>query len=64
MTHTTLPDYEVAGNGPVTIFLLHGAYGSKTYYKNVIKSLVEQGFRVVAWNAPGYGISPLPENYS
>lgn len=64
MTNIRLPDYEVAGNGPVTIFLLHGAYGSKAYYKDVIKSLVDQGYRVVAWDAPGYGLSPLPENYS
>ncbi len=64
MTNIRLPDYEVAGAGRITVFLLHGAYGSKTYYKDVIKSLVNQGYRVVAWDAPGYGLSPLPENYS
>lgn len=64
MSDIRIPDHEVAGHGEVTVFLLHGAYGSKTYYKDVIASLVDEGFRVVAWDAPGYGLSPLPSEYS
>lgn len=55
------PDYQVAGDGDTTVFLLHGAYGSKDYFRAEIATLVDAGYRVVAWDAPGYGISPLPE---
>ena len=55
------PDYQVAGAGDTTVFLLHGAYGSKDYFRYEIETLVRAGLRVVAWDAPGYGLSPLPE---
>lgn len=55
------PDYQVAGAGDTTVFLLHGAYGAKDYFRHEIATLVRAGLRVVAWDAPGYGISPLPE---
>lgn len=59
-----LPDYAVthahgAANG-TTVFLLHGAFGAKEYWRAQIACLVEHGYRVVAWDAPGYGLSPLP----
>ncbi|MGD9945843.1 MAG: alpha/beta fold hydrolase [Burkholderiaceae bacterium] len=57
------PDYQVAGDADTTVFLLHGAYGSKHYYEHQIGVLVGAGYRVVAWDAPGYGISPLPADY-
>lgn len=60
MTIDRFPDYQVAGDSDTTIYLLHGAYGSKDYFQNEISVLVHEGFRVVAWDAPGYGISPLP----
>ena len=56
-----IPDHSVTGDGPVTIYLFHGAYGSKEYWKFMIGRLVSRGFRVVAWDAPGYGLSPLPD---
>jgi pimeloyl-ACP methyl ester carboxylesterase len=55
------PDHQVAGSGDTTVFLLHGAYGSKDYFRHEIATLAGAGLRVVAWDAPGYGISPLPE---
>ena len=60
MTDYRFPDYQVAGDADTTIFLLHGAYGSKDYFRDEIATLVRAGYRVVAWDAPGYGISPLP----
>src|SRR5687768_4285553 len=54
------PDFQVAGSGDTTVFLLHGAYGSKDYFAHEIATRVGAGLRVVAWDAPGYGISPLP----
>lgn len=55
-----IPDYAVAGDGDVTVYLLHGGYGSKDYWRYEIAELVRAGFRTVAWDAPGYGLSPLP----
>jgi len=57
-----LPDYAVWGNGPWTVYLLHGGYGSKDYWLPQVKWLLAQGFRVVAWDTPGYGLSALPSD--
>ena len=59
-TSLRVPDFQVAGDGDTTVFLLHGAYGSKDYFQHEIATLVGAGLRVVAWDAPGYGLSPLP----
>ena len=59
-----LPDYQVTGEGKVTVFLLHGIYGSKEYWRYQTERLVARGYRVVAWDAPGYGLSPLPDGFS
>ncbi len=60
MSNYRFPDYQVAGDADTTVYLLHGAYGSKDYFRAEIETLVNAGYRVVAWDAPGYGISPLP----
>lgn len=59
-----LPDYSVTGEGPVTLFLLHGAFGAKEYWRNQLRCFSARGLRIVAWDAPGYGVSPLPEDFS
>ncbi len=60
-----LPDYQVTNdNGRVTVYLLHGIYGAKDYWRYQTQRLVERGYRVIAWEAPGYGISPLPDPLS
>ena len=61
MTRTTLPDYMVSGDSDTTVYLLHGAYGSKEYWRFTVRALTRAGYRVVAWDAPGYGISPVPQ---
>lgn len=58
-----LPDYSVTGAGDVTVFLFHGAFGAKEYWAPQIKALSEAGFRIVAWDCPGYGVSPLPADF-
>ena len=60
MASSRMPDHEVHGDGDTTLFLLHGAYGSKAYFRDFTAALVGAGLRVVAWDAPGYGLSPLP----
>ncbi|HUF81475.1 MAG TPA: alpha/beta hydrolase [Burkholderiales bacterium] len=59
-----LPDYQVTGEGKVTVFLLHGIYGSKEYWRCQTERLTGRGYRVVSWDAPGYGLSPLPADFS
>ena len=59
-----MPDYQVTGEGAVTVFLLHGIYGSKDYWRHQTGRLTARGYRVVAWDAPGYGLSPLPDAFS
>ncbi|MCU1644973.1 MAG: alpha/beta hydrolase [Nocardia sp.] len=62
---TRLPDHNVHGPAvDTTLFLLHGAYGSKEYWLPLIDDVTRAGYRVVAWDAPGYGISPLPSDPS
>ena len=58
------PDYQVTGDGDTTVFLLHGIYGAKDYWRFQTERLVARGYRVVAWDAPGYGLSPLPDPFS
>lgn len=65
---TCLPDYSVThahgvANG-TTVFLLHGAFGAKEYWRSQIECFARNGYRVVAWDAPGYGLSPLPKKFS
>ena len=60
----TLPDYAVhhpvgAANG-TTVVLLHGAFGAKEYWREQLRAFVHAGYRVVSWDAPGYGLSALP----
>ncbi|WP_382327827.1 alpha/beta fold hydrolase [Hydrogenophaga sp. UC242_50] len=59
-----LPDYLVSGEGPTTVYLLHGAYGAKEYWRCTTQALNQAGYRVVAWDAPGYGTSPVPDTLS
>lgn len=59
-----IPDYSITGAGDTTIFLLHGAFGAKEYWYAQLAALCAAGYRVVAWDAPGYGLSPLPAPFS
>jgi pimeloyl-ACP methyl ester carboxylesterase len=56
-----LPDYMVSGESDTTLYMLHGAYGSKEYFRYTIARFVAAGYRVVACDAPGYGISEVPQ---
>lgn len=59
-----LPDYAVhqpaQRANDTTVFLLHGAFGAKEYWRSQLQALTQAGYRVVSWDAPGYGISSLP----
>lgn len=64
---SALPDYSVhqaqGGDRGVTVFLLHGAFGAKEYWRHQVAALTAIGCRVVSWDAPGYGLSPLPADF-
>lgn len=62
MREYRLPDYLVSGESDTTVYLLHGAYGSKEYWRYTAQRLNAAGYRTVAWDAPGYGTSEVPES--
>lgn len=64
MREYQLPDYLVSGEGDTTVYLLHGAYGSKEYWRYTVQRLNAAGYRTVAWDAPGYGTSDIPDALS
>lgn len=64
MANPRIPDHSVTGAGDTTIVLLHGAFGAKEYWRAQIAAFVAAGYRVLAWDAPGYGLSPLPSPFS
>lgn len=44
---------------PIAVVLFcHGNYGNISYHDGAITSLVEEGFAVLAWDYPGFGLSP------
>jgi 3-oxoadipate enol-lactonase len=64
MSEASLPVHQIWGHGPTTVFLLHGMYGAKEYWAPEAERLAALGYRVVAWDAPGYGTSALPPVFS
>ena len=64
MSVQDLPVHQIWGSGATTVFLLHGMYGAKEYWQLEAERLVALGYRVVAWDAPGYGTSSLPATFS
>jgi len=48
----------VWGAGPEAVLLVHGWSGRGTQLGAFVRPLVDAGFRVVAWDAPGHGESP------
>ena len=60
----TLPTCIELGTGDVAVFLLHGVGGRATAWDQTLPVLAGQGFRCIAWDAPGYGESPWVEPYT
>lgn len=53
-----LPAYLQQGQGDTAVFLLHGVGGGKEAWVHNQTTLAAQGFRTIAWDMPGYGVSP------
>ena len=43
------------GLGDVAVFLLHGVGGRAGAWDKTMPVLADEGFRCIAWDAPGYG---------
>ena len=48
--------FDTAGEGPVVVFL-HGIGGHRTNWRDQLPAFAAHGFRAVAWDARGYGLS-------
>ncbi|AJE97206.1 alpha/beta fold hydrolase [Pandoraea apista] len=55
-----VPACQTAGDGPLTLVLLHGIGGNRHVWPAQFETFATAGHRVVAWDMPGYGESALP----
>lgn len=60
----TLPSFTELGSGDTAVFLLHGVGGGQAAWAQTQPVLAREGFRCIAWDAPGYGASPLAIPYT
>lgn len=59
-TWTWTPEERAADQALPTVLLVHGWEGRGSQLAAFVPELLERGFRVVAFDAPGHGDSPLP----
>lgn len=60
----SLPQFISAGTGSTAVFLLHGVGGGKEVWSANTQPLVDAGYRVIAWDTPGYGGSAPVQPYT
>ncbi|WP_040328764.1 alpha/beta fold hydrolase [Acidovorax delafieldii] len=58
-----LPTFTTLGAGP-PVLMLHDADGGHLTFAPQVESLASAGYRAVAWNMPGYGLSAPIEPYT
>ncbi|MEJ7931511.1 alpha/beta hydrolase [Ramlibacter sp. AN1015] len=59
----SLPTFTTLGAGP-TVLMLHGVAATHLAFAPQVESLAMAGYRAVAWDMPGYGVSPPIEPYT
>lgn len=59
-----IPYFTDRGEGATALVFLHGIGGGKEIWQPQLDFFVERGFRAVAWDMPGYGLSPMLPHYS
>ncbi len=59
----TLPTFTTLGTGH-TVLMLHGATSTHLGFAPQVESLAMAGYRAVAWDMPGYGLSMPIEPYT
>ena len=57
-----LPHFTALGAGPLLV-MLHGAAGGYRSFAPQVERYAEEGYRAVAWDMPGYGLSAPVEPY-
>ncbi len=57
-----LPHFSALGAGP-TVLMLHGAAGGYRSFAPQIERYALEGYRAIAWDMPGYGLSAPVEPY-
>ena len=57
-----LPHFTALGAGPL-VLMLHGAGGGYRSFAPQVESYAREGYRAVAWDMPGYGLSAPVEPY-
>lgn len=55
-----VPACRIAGEGPLTLVLLHGIGGNRCVWPAQFDAFAAAGHRVAAWDMPGYGESAMP----
>ncbi|MDN4572961.1 alpha/beta hydrolase [Pandoraea cepalis] len=55
-----VPACRIVGDGPLTLVLLHGIGGNRHVWPAQFETFVAAGYRVAAWDMPGYGESAMP----
>lgn len=55
-----VPACRMSGAGALTLVLLHGIGGNRDVWPAQFETFVNAGYRVVAWDMPGYGESAMP----
>ena len=53
-----LPHFIEQGTGDTAVLLLHGVGGGHRAFDATLPSLAKAGYRAMAWDAPGYGLTP------
>ncbi len=61
---SALPQFTEQGTGDTAVFFLHGVGGGQAAWSQNLPTLARDGFRCIAWDAPGYGASPLRVPYT
>ena len=64
MSPTTLPSFIDHGSGGTAVFLLHGVGGGALGWTHTLPALAQNGYRAIAWDAPGYGKSATVQPYT
>jgi 3-oxoadipate enol-lactonase len=52
-----LPHFIQRGTGDTVVVLLHGVGGGHRAFDATLPSLAKAGYRAIAWDAPGYGLT-------